>query len=241
LPLSQVGIYDFAAKCLMSIEFVVTGFYNSFFPKVLSITSLQKEKKTTVEINRYYNGLTAITILLVTLCIFVMPFVLDELIKFFNKPDYRDVIKWIPYIAITYLLRAIRLYVAMPYGVTKYSKPLPFFYAIIVSVKILGMIFLIPKYGIHGVIFSTWLSYIFEVVILYFGIRNRFDIQFNVFKLLLAPLTLAIIIGIVEPLFSNTYPFLIHGFYILVGATLLIWAYRNELKMMNWNLFSKMK
>src|SRR5947207_3988635 len=95
LPLGQVGIYDLAAKCVSAIDFVLTGFYQSFFPKVLGITALQTEKKTTVEINRYYNGLTAVTILLVVLCIFAMPVVLIGLLQWFNKPVYLEVIQWI--------------------------------------------------------------------------------------------------------------------------------------------------
>jgi O-antigen/teichoic acid export membrane protein len=225
----------------MSIEFVLTGFYNSFFPKVLSITAHQTEKKTTVEINRYYNGLTAVTILLVPFCIFVMPLALDLLVRIFNKPDYLEVINWIPYIAITYLLRSIRFYVAMPYGVTKYSKPLPLFYIVILAVKICGMILLVPGYGIHGVIMSTWISYGVEVLILYFGIKNRFIMRFNTFKLLVAPIALAVVIGIAEPILGKTFPFLLHLGYVSVAGFLLLWAYRNEVKVFNWNFFSKLK
>lgn len=241
LPLSQVGIYDFAAKCLMAIEFIVAGFYTSFFPRVLSIVAPQKEKKTTVEINRYYNGLTAVTILLVVLSVFAMPLVLQWLIEFFNKPDYLDIIQWIPYIAITYLLRAIRLYIAMPYGVTKYAKPLPLFYTVIAVTKIAAMVLLIPRYGIHGVLFSTWLSYVVEVLILYFGIRNRFEIRFNVFKLVVAPLAIAVIIGIMEPVFGRTHREVVHAAYVVIAGLLLLWAFRNELKIFNGNFFAKMK
>jgi O-antigen/teichoic acid export membrane protein len=133
ISLTAVGVYDFASKCLMAIEFVLSGLYNSFFPKVLGMTALQTEKKATVEINRYYNGMTAVTILLVALSIFTMPLVLDWVILWLGKTQYIEVIQWIPYIAVTYLLRSMRYYVAMPYAALKYSKPLPFFYLLIVS------------------------------------------------------------------------------------------------------------
>ncbi len=83
LPMAQVGIYDLTVKCVMAIEFVLAGSYNSFFPKVLGIVALQTEKKSTVEINRYYNGLTAVTILLVGLCIFFFPIIIEW---FITKP-----------------------------------------------------------------------------------------------------------------------------------------------------------
>jgi len=193
-----VGIYDFAAKCLTAIEFVLGGLYNSFFPKVLGITALQTEKKATVEINRYYNGLTAVTIALVTLCVFGMPIVLQWIVRWFGKPQYLDVIQWMPYIAITYLLRSMRYYVAMPYAALKYSKPLPLFYLAIVSTKVFAMILLIPRYGIQGVIIATWIGYVVEVLILYLGVKNKFEIHFNIFKLVIAPTVMALVIGIIE-------------------------------------------
>jgi O-antigen/teichoic acid export membrane protein len=194
-----------------------------------------------MEINRYYNGLTAVTILLVVASVFAMPLVLQGLIGFFNKPEYLDILKWIPYIAITYLLRAIRLYTAMPYNVTKYAKPLPLFYTLIAVTKIAAMVLLIPRYGIHGVLFSTWLSYVVEVLILYFGIKNRFEIRFNVFKLVIAPLAIAVIIGLVEPVFGGTHREVVHASYIVIAGILLLWAFRNELKIFNWNFFAKMR
>jgi O-antigen/teichoic acid export membrane protein len=226
LPVAQIGIYDFAYKCVSSIEFVLVGLYNSFTPKVLGMVALQTKKKATPEINRYYNGLTAVTILLVGLSIFAFPIIL----KWFNKPTWLAAIVWMPFIAVTYLLRSMRFYVAMPYAAIKYTKPLPYFYFIIVASKIVMMVILIPQYGVTGVIISTWAGYVIEVVMLYLGIRNRFDIQFNVFKLITAPLAMALLVVSIEPWLGTQHPLIVHSLYLLVGVILLIWAYRNELK-----------
>lgn len=239
LPLAQVGVYDFAAKCLTAIEFVLTGFYQSFFPKVLGTLALQTEKKTTVEINRYYNGLTAVTILLVGVCIFGMPIVLRFLVEWLNKPQYLEVIRWIPFIAVTYLLRSIRFYVAMPYAALKYAKPLPLFYLIIVAVKILAMVLLIPSLGIQGVIVSTWIGYSVELLVLFFGVRKKFAIQFNAFKLIIAPLLMAGVIIIAEPLVGDQYQLHLHAGYIAFGIGLLAWAYRNEVRQLEWSKIIK--
>ena len=238
LPLSQIGIYDFAAKCLSVMEFVLVGFYNSFFPKVLGITALQTEKKSTVEINRYYNGLTAVTILLVTLSILGLPIA----IGWFKKSQYLDALPWIPFIAVTYLLRSMRFYVAMPYAALKYSKPLPFFYAFIVGIKILSMVVLIPMYGIMGLIIATWIGYSVEVVILYVGVKNKFEISYNAFKLIAAPLSMALVIVVLEPLLSHQFELFTHLLYVVIAGLVLGWAYRNELKIFNWaSLFSYSK
>lgn len=236
LPLSEIGVYDFAFKCLSVVEFILVGFYNSFFPKVLGITALQVKKKSTVEINRYYNGLTAVTIVLVTICIFGFPIVVEWFVK---KPGYLAALKWIPFVAVTYLLRSMRFYVAMPYAALKYSKPMPFFYALIVAAKIGFMILLIPKYGVMGVIIATWIGYLVEVVILYLGVRNKFEIHFNALKLIVAPLLVALIILIFEPLFGNRLELLTHLGYVVIAGLVLMWAYRNELKVFDWSPFLK--
>lgn len=226
MPLAQVGIYDLAAKCLMAIEFVLSGFYNSFFPKILGIISLQREKKTTQEINRYFNGLTAVTILLVCLAILFFP-----IIRWFNfKQGFLSAIEWVPYIAVTYLLRSLRFYMAMPYASIKYSKPLPFIYAIIVTIKIASMALLIPRFGIMGLIISTWIGYLVELTTLFLGVRKKFEIKFNGIKLIVVPLVLGLTIIIFEPLFGKEFELPTHLFYVLLAGALLVFAYRNELK-----------
>ena len=226
LPMAQVGIYDLTVKVVTAIDFALSGFYNSFFPKVLGIVALQTEKKTTLEINRYYNGLTAVTILLVGLGIFFFPIIIEWLI---TKPGYLEAIPWIPFVAVTYLLRTIRFYVTMPYAAIRYQKPLPFFYLLIVAIKIGAMLFLLPLYGIMGVLISTWIGYGVEVIVLYLGIRNKFLFKVNRFKTIAAPMLMALVIVALEPWFGLQYPFLVHSSYLVFGIGLLTWAYRNEL------------
>lgn len=236
LSLPLIGIYDLASKCMMAIEFVLSGFYNSFFPKVLGMVALQTEKKTTIEINRYYNGLTAVTIILVSLSIFFFPIIIEW---FITKSGYREAIPLIPFVAVTYLLRTIRYYVAMPYAAIRYQKPLPFFYLLIVTIKIGAMLFLIPLYGIMGVLIATWIGYCVEVIVLYFGVRNKFIFKVNMFKTIIAPVLMAFLIVVIEPWIGDDKPMVAHAIYLVVGAALLTWAYRNELKVIGWSKIIK--
>lgn len=235
MPLNQVGIYDFAAKCLSVIEFALSGFYNSFYPKVLGMIALQKDKKSTIEINRYYNGLTAVTLMMVTVCIFFFPIILQVLITYLGKSKYLGAMEWIPYLAITYLLRSMRFYVVMPYAALKYQKPLPLYYLLIVAAKISSMVVLIPRYGIMGLIIATWIGNIVEIITLYLGIKNKFTMQFNAVKLMVIPLVMTAAILSLELILGTTHPLSVHGFYLLLAAGMLGWAYRAELKKMKLN------
>jgi O-antigen/teichoic acid export membrane protein len=187
----------------------------------------QEKKGTTVEINRYYNGLTALTIVLVPICILGFPVLIPLLI---SKPVYLLTIPLFPFIALTYLLRAARLYFAMPYTATKYTKPLPFYYLAITTVKIGSLFLLIRFFGLYGVIGATWLSYVTEIVILYSGIRARFTFRFNVLKILAGPLMVTLLIIVLEPWLAGAHPFIAHGSYLFLTLLMLGWVYRTEIK-----------
>jgi O-antigen/teichoic acid export membrane protein len=239
LPLSSVGVYDLAVKCLMALEFIVAGFNSSFLPRVLGAIALQRKKKTTVEINRYYNGLTAVSIILVALSIFTLPLIVEWMVQWFHKPDYLKAVPLIPWVATGYLFRSMRLYVAMPYAALKNSRPLPIYYSVVIGLKIGMMVWLMNLYGIPGVIYSAWIGYLVEVLILYWGIENKFEFKFNTTKLVIAPVLFGILIVAVEPLLGIRFPYLAHTIYLVVAAIVLFWAYRNELRTLEWNKILK--
>jgi peptidoglycan biosynthesis protein MviN/MurJ (putative lipid II flippase) len=92
-------------------------------------------------------------------------------------------------------------------------------------------------YGIMGLIIATWIGYCVEVVILYFGVRKKFEIRFNAFKLIVAPVSMALVIVILEPLMASKFELLTHLSYVIIAVMVLAWAYRNELKIFNWASF----
>jgi O-antigen/teichoic acid export membrane protein len=212
---------------MLAIEFVLTGLNSSFYPKVLGIVASQQHKGTTVETNKYYHGLTAVSMVLVSVCIFIFPIIIEFV---FKKPGYQNAIPLLPFAAIIYLFRPLRLFISFPYSAIKYSKPLPLFYLLVVVVKIGAMYFLVTRFDVFGAIISTWISYGVEILILYFGIRSKFDFKFNLFKMIIGPLSLTVLILLVEPFFGKEYSYWVHGFYVMVAMSMLGWAYRTEIR-----------
>lgn len=236
MPLSAVGLYDIAIKCLLVLEFILNGMHNSFYPKVVSTITAQTEKSTTPELNRYYHGMIAMIMVLVSVSVFILPFVIDMLD---SKHGYREAIKYLPFVAVLYILRAWRYYFATPLSILKYTKPLPVISAIAFAVKI-GLMFLwIRQYEIYGVIISTLVSATVELVMLRYALRNRFIFRFNFFKIILAPLVLFSLVLILEPIFGTLYNWQLHLFYGIITTVFLLWAYRNELKLLNLTKFIK--
>jgi len=230
LPVSAIGVYDFSLKCLVIIEFIMSGLHSSFYPKVVSEIMAQKEKGSTIELNRYYHGLTAVIMLMISAGILILPFLVDQLD---STQGYQEAIQYFPYIAIIYVLKSLRLYFAAPYGILKYTKPLSVIYFIVSVIKILLMVLLIGRFGILGVVLSSLIASAGEIMLLKYGIQERFQFKYNIFKLVITPLVLLGSVLLFEPTMGRDYPAQVHMFYVVLVIVFLVWVYRNELKTLN--------
>ena len=76
-------------------------------------------------------------------------------------------------------------------------------------------------------------SALLENILLRNSIKNMFQFQYNLFKIVLAPLILLVLIVIMEPIFGAEYPFVTHLFYVVSCCVLLWWGYRKEIELMN--------
>ncbi|MFY8004687.1 MAG: lipopolysaccharide biosynthesis protein [Chitinophagaceae bacterium] len=209
---------------MLAIDFILAGLNTTFFPKVLSIVKEQKIKASTIEINRYYHGLTAVAMLLVATSIFVFPYLID----FFFPKSYLPAIGLIPLLAILYLIRPLRLYLAMPFAAIKYSKPLPAIYLVIAILKISLLFYFIPIVGIEGAVLATIISCIVEIILLYIFINKKFTIKMNANKLLWSPLSLITLIVALK--LTNFIPEMISYILLFIFTfIMLLFVYRKEL------------
>lgn len=227
LTMEDVGAYDFVWKCLLVIDLIIGGLYNSFYPKVISTLAEQDTKQSTPSINRYYHGLTAAIMLLVSGVILGVPLLqrLDLM-----KPEYEAAFEYIPYMGLIYLIRGMRYYFGLPYGALKYTKPLPVIYLVISAIKIGLMLIFIRDYGLMAVIGASVASSILEVILLHYQIKDKFTFHFNAFKIIAAPLLLGILILALENTLAINSD-LVHVLYLVFSLLILLWLYRNELKL----------
>ncbi len=121
----------------------------------------------------------------------------------------------------------------MPYGILKYTKPLPVVYVIVAGLKIVLMVVLMPSMKIYGVIVAGLVSSALEVVLLRTSIRDMFQFRFNFFKIVGAPMMLFLLIMALEPIIGFSQPYLVHSIYLFACGGLLWWAYRNEIQLIN--------
>ncbi len=232
ISLSTIGVYDFGLKCLLVIEFLLNGLHNSFYPRIVSTIMAQKEKRSTPEVNRYYHGFTSVIMVIICLCILSFPWAIET---FIAREDYHRATEYIPYLAVIYIFRAIRLYFAVPYGILKHSKPLPVIYLFVSAIKIGFIILLVRTWGIYGVVAATGVSAVAEIILLKYTIRERFTFQFNFHKIVSAPLLLFLLVVVLEPLYGKEYPVILHTFYLVACGGILWWVYRNDLRQIDFS------
>jgi O-antigen/teichoic acid export membrane protein len=228
LPLSTVGIYDFAMKCVSPIELILNGLNASVNPKIVSELVQQKEKHSTPEINRYFYGLISIILLMVCVTIAGVPLGLD---LFVSNSDYASSLKYIPFLALLYIFKATRLYFVVPFTALKRVRTLTTVSFIVMVIKVILMIVLMYYWKLFGLILSSFIAYFLEHVLLRYNLKKYYTMHFNFFKLVFVPLLLFATILILEWQFGDAYPLLLHIFYGLLCVALLGLAYRNELKL----------
>ena len=128
LSLSSVGVYDFAIKCLIPVELLMNSLHSSFYPKVVGAVIAQPVKGSSPEINRYYHGLTA------SLCyLYAGVYWCCRGLSRHLFPR-RNIMRRLNTFLIWRLFIAsgrCGYYFSVPYGILKYSKPLPVIYLVV--------------------------------------------------------------------------------------------------------------
>jgi O-antigen/teichoic acid export membrane protein len=230
LTLADIGMYGFATQCLIVLELIMNSLHSSFYPKVLSAIMAQNHKHSSPDITRYYHGLTGVMMLGICGAILFLPWVIET---FAHKDAYQKSIPYLPYLAGIYFFRTMRLFFTSPYSILKYTKPLPIIYMAVAGLKIILMLVSMSYLGIYGVIIASLISALLENVLLYVNIKAKFKFQFNIFKIVGAPLILFFLIILLEPTLGRDHPYTIHLFYLLSCGGLLWWAYRHEIRLIN--------
>jgi O-antigen/teichoic acid export membrane protein len=234
--MATVGIYEFAVKCLAPIELLLNGLNGAVFPQVVKRISSQGEKSASPEINRYFYGQISVMMLAICGSVLVLPWLVDW---FVQKSSYKEAVQYIPYIAVIFVLRSMRLYFVVPYNVLKKMERLTVLNFFISTFKIGLMILLILQWQIYGVVVSSAVTYSVEIALLWYYLKDDYKMKFNLFKLMVGPLLLFFMIILIEPQISIAYATVAHVGYSLVCAILLWFLYRNEMKLIKLSALGK--
>jgi len=223
---TMVGIYDIAAKLVIFIELLVTGLANTVNPKIYGIWKDQEVRESTVEINRYYNGMTAFFLLLIPLFVLVVPLVIPLIIH--NKTYYLA-FGFLAILAAGYATRVWFYMFFSPLMFFKKTKALPRVFVISALFNILVGIVLIKYFGLMGAVWTNFMVKPLQAFLMWLECRKIYKIRVNPWKIFYAPGIFIAVVLLSETFLPPAYKFRAEIGQLFIACALVYFAYRKEL------------
>lgn len=225
MTLSDLAVYDFATKCTLPLEFLQNGLFAAITPIIYKIWREKNITQSTQEVNRYFNGYSALFLILVPLSCLVIPFVVPLVI---HKTIYFESFKYIGMMAVGYCFKA---YYFIYYIVVLYynkTKIMPIVYLILAAIQITLMYISTSYFGIMGIIVSSIFVKMIQPLIMAFFTKDVFSYNFNKLKIIYLPI-LFLLIVLISQYFMDTVAFLWLYFIQFVFITSIVYlVYKNE-------------
>jgi len=224
-----VGIFDIAVKLTMGIDLVQIGLANTIHPKVYTIWKDQNIRESTLEVNRYYNGFTAITLLIIPVVTIAIPLLVPVVI---TKTIYYQSFAFISILCLGFATRPWFYLFLAPLFFFKNTKVLPkvFFFSAVFQIVVSSL--LVYRFGLMGAVWSNFLVKPVQAFFLWLESRKIFTFRLNIWKIFYLPL-IFICTVIFSEFFTNNGNRLWFGAGQLLVSLALVWfTYRNELLLM---------
>ncbi|HBX51156.1 MAG: hypothetical protein A2275_13560 [Bacteroidetes bacterium RIFOXYA12_FULL_35_11] len=226
---TEVGIYDFAIKCTLLLDFILNGLGAAFLPKVYDLWKKNNLTESTPEVNRYYNGYTAVILLIMPLFTLVIPLIIPFFVK--NNAYYQS-FDFLALLTVGFATRGIYTMFIAPVLYFKKTKVLPLIYFITAIIQVILSIILIKHYGLIGAVWAAVITKPIQVLFLFYESKKFFTFKFNKFKIIYLPsfyILLVIIMEIfIDPKFRNWSALI----QLVVISLSVLYIYRNEFSLL---------
>ena len=223
---NTVAILAAAMYCTQILDFFQNGLSSAIFPKIYAIWNETKVKKSTIEVNRYYNGLTLVSTAVLPVFLLLMPF---AVMLFVKDPHYYACFYILPILTIGFITRGLHSMFYTPLLYFKKTKSIPKVFFISAIIQIVLDVVLIKYYGIMGVAITIFIIKILQVALLYIESRKLFTFKFNLAKQILLPVVYLISILALFP-FTTAHNRIFINLIQLVIVFLLSYAvYKKEI------------
>jgi O-antigen/teichoic acid export membrane protein len=193
---ATVGILAFALFCTQLLDFFQNGLSSAIFPKIYGIWNETKVKHSTPEVNRYYNGLTLASTVILPIFLILIPVVV---IVFVKKPEYYASFYLLPILTLGYIARGLQSMFYTPLLYFKKTSSISKVYFVAAIIQVLLSVVMIKYFGILGAAITLSLIKLVQVALLYFESKKIFTFRFNMAKQILLPLVYLIAIVALFP------------------------------------------
>ena len=222
-----VGIYDFGVKISLGLELILLGLVNAITPKVYGIWKSQNLNGSTMEVNRYYNGLTAIILLIIPLFVFFAPLLIPLVIK---KEIYYEAFSFLAILAAAYATRVWFYMFMAPVMFFKRTKAMPRVFAISALFEIVAAILMVRAFGLMGAVWVNFLVKPLQAILLYLESRKVFHYQFNRWKIVYLPLVFIAMVLVSQYFITPGTQLCFYGAQMFASIFLVYLVYRKELR-----------
>jgi len=236
LTKSDIAIYDIALKSTLIIEYFQMGIVNSFYPKIFRIWNEQKLTKLTPEVNRYFNGFTAVTMLIIPVFVVIVPIIIPHIII---KNDYSPMFPFISLLSLGFVTRSLFGLFSAPIYYLKKTKLLPRIFLYSAICQVILSIVLIKYFGLWGAVWAGFIVKVLQVLFLYIETRKIFTYSFNKVKQIFLPAIYIVLIVVSEIFMIENYRMLIQIIQMILICSLVFWVYRKELPLVVKPVFEK--
>jgi O-antigen/teichoic acid export membrane protein len=226
LKASDVAIFAFAIQCTMLLDFFQSGLSSAIYPKVFAIWKETNLQRGTPEVNRYFNGYTAITLLIIPVLVIILPLIIPIFVK--NK-DFYQTFGLLAILFAGYSMSGLRAYFWAPLVYFKQTKVLPRILLIGSVLQIITGIILINYMGLIGAALANFIGKPIQALLMFRESRKVFAYKFNIWKLVLLPIIFSVVVLCSEVFITNSSRiFFISGQFLLAAG--MVWIiYRKEL------------
>lgn len=224
MTVDDVGVYDFALKCTLAIDYAGLGITGAINPRIYKIWKSTGATKSCAEENRYYHVFSALNILLIALSIFVIPLLIKLVI---TNEQYYQSIQYIPVLCGAFVFKGLYTIYVNPIMYFKKTTALPKMLMVTAIVQIISGVVLIKYFGVWGAVWSYFLIRPIQVFLLKQVAKEIYQFEYNHFKLFWVPL---IYVTGVVCLSSLQIDALYLGLIqFALACVLILFAYKNEL------------
>jgi len=226
---TYVGIFDFTVKCTLLIELFQTGLASAISPKIYTIWKDQNLRESTMEVNRYYNGLTAASLLVIPLLAVSFPILIPFIVK---KQIYYQSFAFFGILSIGFATRGLYGMFLSPIYFFKQTKVLPKVFFFIAIIQIAVSVLFIKYFGLIGAVWANFITKIVQVLFLYFESRKIFHFKFNYIKQIYLPLICIVIVLISETFIPTEYTVYNRIAQLFVIYILVFLVYKKDIRLL---------
>jgi len=186
----DVAIYDFAVKCTLLIEFFQSGLVSAIYPKVFGIWKEQKIPASSVQVNRYFNGFSAATLLVLPLFLIVVPVLVPLVVR---QEAYYAGFSFLPLLSLGFIARTLFFMFLAPFYYFRKTRLLPRVLLFSALLQLVLSVWFIKVWGLAG---AVWINFIMKWVVAGFAFnecRKIFTFRINKVKLIWLPLVYTLI------------------------------------------------